>query len=96
MGSSARQGDPTSASCRRIARASTSHRSARTLKRRLELEGTSYHYVTNTKLAYAEISFLIGFEEPGIGRRSVGYQVTVRRKRPLASWRIGSDSSAGS
>ena len=52
--------------------------SSRTLQRRLKLEGTSYkevvrltrerlarHYVCNTKLAYAEISFLIGFEEPG-------------------------------
>lgn len=51
--------------------------SARTLQRSLKQEGTSYkslvketrerlarHYVTNTKLAYAEISFLIGFEEP--------------------------------
>ena len=51
--------------------------SARTLQRRLTNEGASFkdivrdtreqlarHYVTNTQLAYAEISFLIGFEEP--------------------------------
>ena len=51
--------------------------SSRTLQRKVKLEGTSYkeivrdtreqlarHYVTNTNLAYAEISFLIGFEEP--------------------------------
>lgn len=51
--------------------------SARTLQRRLTREGASFkgivrdtreelarHYVTNTQLAYAEISFLIGFEEP--------------------------------
>ena len=51
--------------------------SPRTLQRRLKPEGTSYkeivrgtrerlarHYVTNTKLAYAEIGFLIGYEEP--------------------------------
>ena len=51
--------------------------SARTLQRTLKREGTSYkeivndtraqlarHYVTNTSLNYAEISFLIGFEEP--------------------------------
>lgn len=51
--------------------------SPRTLQRRLKDEGTSYknvvrrtreqlarHYVTATTLAYAEISFLIGFEEP--------------------------------
>jgi AraC-like DNA-binding protein len=52
--------------------------SSRTLQRRLKQEGSSFkeivrltrerlarHYVTKTKLAYAEISFLIGFEEPG-------------------------------
>jgi AraC-like DNA-binding protein len=51
--------------------------SSRTLQRNLREEGTSYkevvrrtreqlarHYVTNTKLPYAEIGFLIGFEEP--------------------------------
>lgn len=51
--------------------------SSRTLQRRLKPEGTSYkeivkntreqlagHYLTNTQLAYAEISFLLGFEEP--------------------------------
>lgn len=51
--------------------------SSRTLQRNLRLEGTSYkdvvrrtreqlarHYVTNTTLAYAEIGFLIGFDEP--------------------------------
>ncbi|MEM9018379.1 MAG: AraC family transcriptional regulator ligand-binding domain-containing protein [Verrucomicrobiota bacterium] len=51
--------------------------SARTLQRSLNQEGTSYketvkeirerlslHYVTNTKLPFAEISFLIGYEEP--------------------------------
>jgi AraC-like DNA-binding protein len=51
--------------------------SPRTLQRNLKLEGTSYkeivrrtreqlarHYVSNTTLAYPEISFLIGFEEP--------------------------------
>ena len=58
--------------------------SSRTLQRRLKQEGTSYkevvrqtreklarHYVTNTKLAYAEISFLIGFEEPGSFFRTI-------------------------
>ena len=51
--------------------------SARTLQRTLKREGASYkelvrqtreqlarHYVTKTSLAYGEISFLIGFEEP--------------------------------
>ena len=51
--------------------------SVRTLQRTLKQEGTSYkeivrqtrerlarHYVTKTSLAYGEISFLIGFEEP--------------------------------
>lgn len=51
--------------------------SVRTLQRTLKEEGTSYkeivrntreqlarHYVSNTNLNYAEISFLIGFEEP--------------------------------
>ena len=51
--------------------------SARTLQRRLTNEGGSYkeivrhtreqlarHYLTNTNLGYAEIAFLIGFEEP--------------------------------
>jgi AraC-like DNA-binding protein len=51
--------------------------SSRTLQRNLNVEGTSYkevvrqtreqlarHYVTNTKLTYAEIGFLIGFQEP--------------------------------
>lgn len=51
--------------------------SARTLQRRLKPEGTSFkelvrgtreklarHYLTNTQLAYAEISFLVGFDEP--------------------------------
>ncbi|MEZ4302814.1 MAG: AraC family transcriptional regulator ligand-binding domain-containing protein [Polyangiaceae bacterium] len=51
--------------------------SKRTLQRRLEREGTSYqkvlqdtreslakHYLQRTKLAPAEISFLLGFEEP--------------------------------
>ena len=51
--------------------------SSRTLQRNLKAEGTSYkevvsrtreqlarHYVTNTKLPYAEIGLLIGFEEP--------------------------------
>ena len=51
--------------------------SPRTLQRNLKQEGTSYkeivrrtreqlarHYVSNTTLAYPEISFLIGFEEP--------------------------------
>jgi AraC-like DNA-binding protein len=51
--------------------------SGRTLQRKLKPEGTSFkqivsstreqlarHYVSNTSLAYAEISFLIGFEEP--------------------------------
>jgi AraC-like DNA-binding protein len=51
--------------------------SARTLQRRLTNEGASFkeivrhtrerlarHYVANTKLGYAEIAFLIGFEEP--------------------------------
>jgi AraC-like DNA-binding protein len=51
--------------------------SPRTLQRNLKEEGTSYkevvsrtreqlarHYVTNTTLPYAEIGFLIGFEEP--------------------------------
>ena len=51
--------------------------SARTLQRRLKPEGTSFkeivqttreklacHYLTNTQLGYAEISFLIGFDEP--------------------------------
>jgi AraC-like DNA-binding protein len=51
--------------------------SPRTLQRRLKPEGTSFkeivtrtreqlarHYVSNTNLAYAEISFLIGFGEP--------------------------------
>lgn len=49
----------------------------RTLQRRLKAEGTSYkavvsatrerlsrHYLRNPDLAYAEISFLVGFEEP--------------------------------
>lgn len=51
--------------------------SSRTLQRNLQTEGVSYktvvsqtreqlarHYVADTKLAYAEISFLIGYEEP--------------------------------
>ena len=51
--------------------------SSRTLQRNLRAEGVSYkevvgqtreqlarHYVTDTKLSYAEISFLIGYEEP--------------------------------
>ncbi len=51
--------------------------SSRSLQRKLRAEGTTYkqvvrdtreelarHYLTKTKLAYAEISFLIGFEEP--------------------------------
>ena len=51
--------------------------SPRTLQRGLKAEGTSYkqvvrrtreklarHYVTNTRLAYTEIGFLIGYEEP--------------------------------
>jgi AraC-like DNA-binding protein len=51
--------------------------SARTLQRNLKREGSSYkeivrrtreqlarHYIKNTTLAYPEISFLIGFEEP--------------------------------
>ncbi len=51
--------------------------SARTLQRNLRSEGVSYkevvgqtreqlarHYVADTKLAYAEISYLIGYEEP--------------------------------
>jgi AraC-like DNA-binding protein len=51
--------------------------SSRSLQRNLKEEGTSYkavvrktreqlarHYVTNTTLAYAEIGFLIGFDEP--------------------------------
>ena len=51
--------------------------SGRTLQRSLKAEGASYkeivrqtreklarHYVTSTNLSYAEISFLIGFEEP--------------------------------
>ena len=51
--------------------------SPRTLQRRLKPEGTSYkeivrrtreqlarHYVTNTDLAYVEIGFLLGYEEP--------------------------------
>ena len=49
----------------------------RTLQRRLQPEGMSYkdivrqtrerlarHYLSNTQLAYGEISFLVGFEEP--------------------------------
>ena len=58
----------------------TAHRlglSSRTRQRRLKPEGTSYKevvrktreqiardYLTNTTLTYAEISFLVGFEEP--------------------------------
>jgi AraC-like DNA-binding protein len=51
--------------------------SSRTLQRKLRLEGASfkevvsqtreqlaYHYLTNTSLAYDEISFLLAFEEP--------------------------------
>lgn len=51
--------------------------SSRTLQRRLREEGSSHksivrstreklarHYLTNTTLTYAEISFLLGFEEP--------------------------------
>ena len=51
--------------------------SSRTLQRNLQSEGVSYkevvsqtreqlarHYVADTRLAYAEISFLIGYEEP--------------------------------
>jgi AraC-like DNA-binding protein len=51
--------------------------SSRTLQRRLKPEGLSYkdivrqtrerlarHYLTNTSLSYAEISFLVGFGEP--------------------------------
>jgi AraC-like DNA-binding protein len=51
--------------------------SSRTLQRNLKEEGTAYkevvrqtreqlarHYVTNTTLPYAEIGFLLGFEEP--------------------------------
>ena len=51
--------------------------SPRTLQRNLKQDGTSYkeivrrtreqlalHYVSSTTLAYPEISFLIGFEEP--------------------------------
>lgn len=50
---------------------------SRTLQRRLKPEGATFkqivrdtreklarHYLTNTELAYAEISFLVGFEEP--------------------------------
>lgn len=51
--------------------------SKRTLQRRIEVEGTSYqvlldetrtnlarHYLENTTLSVAEISFLLGFSEP--------------------------------
>ena len=51
--------------------------SSRTLQRRLKSKGTSFeevlrttreqlarHYLTNTQMGYAEISFLLGFQEP--------------------------------
>lgn len=51
--------------------------SSRTLQRRLASEGVSFrevlqatrellarHYLTNTQLTYAEVAFLIGFDEP--------------------------------